>query len=135
MKPIRLDVMDKVFVGPEGTDIAPLPVLVQDNTITSAWEPEAEERHAVAEGRPILLTVWGEMQPPVFISVAEAYRCPNFPGDSQPRGYALRSSGGFVASLYPTKLCQDVYEALRFSRVKDADNAKPSNKYFVVGVP
>lgn len=37
--------------------------------IESAWVPTEEERTLIAQGRPIILTVWGKVHPPVSINV------------------------------------------------------------------
>jgi hypothetical protein len=71
MKPRRTHSSNQVFRLEGGTEDNDLWVRrdIEDGepTITSVWEPTAEERAAIAAGANIELTVWGMGTPPVAL--------------------------------------------------------------------
>lgn len=77
MKPIPFTGQTHTFVAPKDWDVlkdgvcGELPVQRDEaaNTYMSVWEPNAIERHAIATGVNIVLTVCGG-QPPVSIRIA-----------------------------------------------------------------
>lgn len=44
-------------------------VLMHTHAMQSAWYPSEEEKQAIVQGRPIILTVWSRTHPPVSIDV------------------------------------------------------------------
>jgi hypothetical protein len=47
----------------------PLWIRERDGTMESAWYPSDEEKRLIAEGRPVVLSVWGTGHPPVSLNV------------------------------------------------------------------
>jgi len=65
------------YIGDASQNIADLPARVgQDEhgcrTITSAWKPTEEELLKLLNGGIVELSVWGDAQPPVMLTVASA---------------------------------------------------------------
>lgn len=49
-----------------------LAVRVANGAMESAWLPTPEERAAIALGQPVILTIWGNIHPPVSVNVQGA---------------------------------------------------------------
>lgn len=71
MKPRRIAASNKVYRLQGGTEDNDLWVEqdVAEQTITSTWELDEDERAAIAAGGTIDLTVWGAGTPPVALKV------------------------------------------------------------------
>lgn len=73
MKPIKTPYTNVTYVLKGGTKENDLPVHGErdgdDIALTSTWEPDEEERKAIAEGACVLLTVWAPGHPPVHVGV------------------------------------------------------------------
>lgn len=72
MQAIEFRQANMVFTGPEGSGIIPLPVFANadENTLTSLWKPNEEERKVIAEGGCVVLSIYGGNQPPVKVGAA-----------------------------------------------------------------
>lgn len=71
MIPIRTPDMTHTLFGEEGSDIEPLPALVEgDYRTTTIWGLNEDERAQVAEGARIGLIVLMHPTPPVALTVA-----------------------------------------------------------------
>ena len=78
MKPIRTPRTNTVDMGPVGTTIAPLPSWREADpgqggttVVFSVWQPTDAERAAIAIGANILLGVWQDPIPPVYVGVVQ----------------------------------------------------------------
>jgi hypothetical protein len=70
MNPIETPTTTDVLLGPEGSEIEPLPVKRDgDGTCLSYWKPSMEDRRRIAEGGLIGLIVGADPQPPVGLVV------------------------------------------------------------------
>ncbi len=70
MQPIKFDQCNRTLTGPEGSNIADLPALVEDGIVTTVWRLSADEREMVRRGGCVCLQVMsGETQPPVKLMV------------------------------------------------------------------
>ena len=71
MKPLFFPGHNRILTGPQGLldeEIVPLPALVGGGLIVSVWEPDEEERAAIAAGAPTVLGILSsETQPPVAL--------------------------------------------------------------------
>jgi hypothetical protein len=66
MKPVTFQGANRLFRGPEGSDIQPLPAFDEgQGFIVSCWEPSPEDLAALAAGGRIWLVVLGNKHPPV----------------------------------------------------------------------
>lgn len=74
MYPIRTAEMKHTLFGEEGSDIEPLPALVEGDYRTSTvWETSDEEREQLAEGAQVGLIVLAYPTPPVALMIAAPY--------------------------------------------------------------
>lgn len=77
MKPIRTPRTNTVDMGPAGTSIAPLPSWREADpqrgavVVFSVWQPTPEERAAIASGANLVLGVWQDPIPPVYVGVVQ----------------------------------------------------------------
>lgn len=77
MTPIRTPLTDTVDMGPIGSDIGPLPSWREHdprrgtNVVMSVWRPTEQERAAIARGANVLLAVYQDPIPPVYVGVVE----------------------------------------------------------------
>lgn len=77
MKPIRTPRTVTVDVGPIGTNVEPLPTRRERDphrgavVVFSVWQPTTEERAAIAAGANVLLGIWQDPIPPVYVGVVE----------------------------------------------------------------
>lgn len=63
---------NKVYRAPEGMDDCDdLHVIASDGRLMSEWVPSPEERKAIAEGKNVMLSVYGSLHPPVSIEVLD----------------------------------------------------------------
>lgn len=76
MNPIKTQMTTATLGAPENWDTERdgeclgLPISREDKMMHSFWEPTPDERDAIAQGARVRLTVWGELHPPVGVSVA-----------------------------------------------------------------
>ena len=77
MEPIRTNDMEHTLVGPEGSDVEPLPARVEGDTTLSVWELDDLEKRQIAEGGRVGLVVLAFPPPPVSLGIAPPYcrRC------------------------------------------------------------
>lgn len=73
MWPIKTKDTTDTLVGPEGSGIEPLPVMVENDATTSIWELDDDERARLAAGGRIGLVVLAHPQPPVALAIASPY--------------------------------------------------------------
>lgn len=76
MHPIRHPTNDTAFHPPEGvseeecqTLYATTGELNGHRCVWSFWTPTADELAALNAGRPVILGVWGDTHPPVYLGV------------------------------------------------------------------
>jgi len=70
MKPVHFVGANRLYRGPEGSDIQQLPAFDEGKGfVVSCWEPSPEELAALAKGGRIWLVVLGK-QPPVQLQTA-----------------------------------------------------------------
>lgn len=89
MNPSKIQGANAALGAPEDWDAdkqgecATLPVRInaEAGTIESAWEPSDEEKAAIAAGRPVILTIWGRLHPPVSVNVEAATRSISLDGE------------------------------------------------------
>jgi hypothetical protein len=75
MEPIETPATTDLLIGPDGSEIEPLPVVrTGDGTCLSFWKPDMEDRRRIAEGGLIGLVVSADPQPPVGMAVAPPFR-------------------------------------------------------------
>lgn len=82
MSPIQHPICNDILRRPEGTtedQCADLPILRCDNSITSLWQPDAEELALIQAGAPILLTIIGQTHPPLLIHVLPQPEAATYP--------------------------------------------------------
>ena len=77
MIPVDFPGRNFVYTAPKGTEemVADLPVMVQDDSslgrsIVSVWQPNEEERAALASGAHVTLVIYANSQPIVGVGVA-----------------------------------------------------------------
>lgn len=78
MRPMENPYATRVLRGPQSSEIVDLPVVDDTVTVdgreipimTSYWVPTESEREAIAQGRPIRLTIGGRSHPPVALDVS-----------------------------------------------------------------
>jgi len=72
MEPTHFRQANLVLTGPEGSDIIPLPVLVNadENTMSSLWVPNEEERQCLIDGGAVIVQVYGGAHPPIKVGAA-----------------------------------------------------------------
>jgi hypothetical protein len=69
MKPVRTGYTDMVYRGPN-PDVGDLWCQrVEPGCIASIWEPDEEERAALAAGGRVRLVLWSEPIPPICLDV------------------------------------------------------------------
>lgn len=72
MIPGKIRRSNKIFRAPEGMDnCEDLSVIDDGERLMSEWIPTDEERKAIAEGKNVLLSVWGQGMPPISIEVLD----------------------------------------------------------------
>ncbi|MDW9491690.1 hypothetical protein [Sinorhizobium meliloti] len=72
MLPSNFRQANLVLKGPEGSGIIDLPVFANadENTQTSLWIPNDEERRTIAEGGGVVVSVFGGVHPPIGVGAA-----------------------------------------------------------------
>ena len=78
MEPCDFPQSNVRHVGPEGSDVLPLPTHTYTDDdglprIISCWRPSVEEVQAISGGAPVWLWVMGAQTPPVSLSVANPF--------------------------------------------------------------
>lgn len=75
MKPIKIAESNRVYKAPpnwnhQSTECGDLHVRDVEGMLLSAWQPSPEEQKLIAEGKPIILHIFGHSHPAVSIGVA-----------------------------------------------------------------
>lgn len=73
MRPIRTPLCRTLDIGQPGSNVQPLPSWREDDEtghrVCSVWQPTQQERDAIAAGGNIILAVYADPIPPVFLGV------------------------------------------------------------------
>lgn len=72
MKPVKFDLVNKIFKLVGGTSENDLPVFDDGSTLHSAWQPDAGDRQKIARGDALLLSVSGKEHPLVQLQVVDS---------------------------------------------------------------
>ena len=73
MRPVKFAEENKVFKGPEGGDIIPLPVYQDTKEIMSCWKMSWKERLSAIIFGKVWLSVMGQAQPPVYLLAMDSF--------------------------------------------------------------
>jgi hypothetical protein len=73
-EPVDFPEANLLLVGPEGSDIVPLPVLRHEGRIVSCWRLSPQDLRRVVETGEVWLSVWsGETAPPVLVTISKEH--------------------------------------------------------------